>query len=582
MLFERRAVSLVLVSLLSIGPGAVWARNPVRAKRAMVVAQEPIATDVGVRILKSGGNAVDAAVAVAMTLAVTFPFAGNLGGGGFLLVRTADGKSTFFDFREKAPGKATRDMYLDANGKLTRDSLVGWRASGVPGTVAGLGLAHERFGKKKWSELLAPAVELAAKGFEVSDPLATSLRSAGRTSGTSRDGSALTSAGILTRFPESKRIFLRDGKFYETGDTFVQPELAATLKRIQAGGAREFYEGETARILAAEMEKNGGLITMADLKAYRPAERKPLVGSYRGYSVTTAPPPSTGGVGLLQMLGVLEGSGYEKGGHGSAATIHWLAETMRRFYADRGQHLGDPDFVKVPVKGLTSAGYTRQLRDSIDPEKATPSASIRAGNPLPFESTETTHFSIVDEAGNAVALTYTLNGGYGSGVTIPGLGFLMNNEMDDFAAQPGSPNMFGLIEGEANAIAPGKRMNSSMTPTIVTKDGQLFLVIGAPGGGRIITGVMQAILNVIDFGMNVQDAVDAPRIHHQWQPDRLYTERGISPDTVALLKAKGHNVETNTFGVARVEAIHIETGADGKRRLAGGSDGRADGKASGY
>ena len=577
----RGYASLGLVCLL-LEPSLGWARNPVRAPQAMVVAQEPIATDVGVRVLKSGGHAVDAAVAVAMALAVTHPSAGNVGGGGFLLIRTKDGASTFFDFREKAPAKASRDMYLDGNGKMTRDSLVGWRASGVPGTVAGLETAHKKFGRKKWAELVAPAVELAAKGFVVSDALSTSLKNAGRSRTASRDGSALTGGGILTQSPDSNRIFLRNGKFYEPGELLIQPELAATLKRIQQGGAREFYEGETARILAEEMAKNGGLITLEDLKAYRTAERKPLEGSYKGYSILTAPPPSTGGVGMLQMLGVLEGSGYEKGGHGSASTIHWLAETMRRFYADRGQHLGDPDFVKVPVKGLISKAYTQKLRAAIDPEKATPSSAVRHGDPLPYESSETTHFSIVDAEGNAAALTYTLNGGFGSGVTVPRLGFLLNNEMDDFAAKPGSPNMFGLIEGEANAIAPGKRMNSSMTPTIVLKDGGLFLVIGAPGGSRIITGVMQALLNVIDFGMNIQDAVDAPRIHHQWQPDRLFTERGVSPDTIALLRAKGHTVETNTFGVARVEAIQVETTPEGRRRLAGGSDGRADGKAAGY
>lgn len=577
----QRVLAWVFVCLLA-APDAVWGRNPVRASQAMVVAQEPLAADVGVRILKAGGNAVDAAVAVGFALAVTHPSAGNLGGGGFLLLRTKDGATSFFDFREKAPGKASRDMYLDAAGKMTRDSLVGWRASGVPGTVAGLETAHRKHGRKKWAELVAPAVELAAKGFVVSDALSTSLKNAGRPRGAARDGSVLTSGGVLSQFPESQRIFLRGGRFFEPGETLVQPELAATLKRIQQGGAREFYEGETARILAEEMAKNGGLITREDLKAYRTAERKPLEGSYKGYSIVTAPPPSTGGVGLLQMLGVLEGSGYEKGGPGAASTMHWLAETMRRFYADRGQHLGDPDFVKVPVKGLISRAYSEKLRASIDPEKATPSNTVRHGNPLPYESTETTHFSIVDAEGNAVALTYTLNGGFGSGVTVPRLGFLMNNEMDDFAAKPGSPNMFGLIEGEANAIAPGKRMNSSMTPTIVLKDGRLFLVIGAPGGSRIITGVMQAMLNVIDFGMNVQDAVDAPRMHHQWQPDRLYTERGVSPDTIALLRAKGHTVEPNTFGVARVEAIHVEVTAEGKRRLAGGSDGRADGKAAGY
>jgi gamma-glutamyltranspeptidase/glutathione hydrolase len=330
------------------------------------------------------------------------------------------------------------------------------------------------------------------------------------------------------------------------------------------------------------MAANGGLITLEDLKAYQAVERAPLTGKYRGYDIVTAPPPSTGGVGLLQMLGVLEDSGYERGGAGSASAIHYVAETMRRFYADRGEFLGDPDFVKVPVKGLVSRNYTSQLRGTIDRDKATPSTTVKHGNPLAHESTETTHFSILDAEGNAVALTYTLNGGYGSGVTVPGLGFLMNNEMDDFTVKPGSPNMFGLIEGVANSIAPGKRPNSSMKPTIVLKDGKPVLILGAPGGSRIITGVMQVMLNVLDFGMNIQDAVDAPRFHHQWQPDRLYTERGVSPDTIAALKARGHTVEPNTFGVARVEAIHVETTAEGKRWLAGAADGRGDGKAAGY
>jgi len=558
------------------------ARQPLRGAQAMVVAEEPLAADVGVAVLKAGGNAVDAAVAVGFALAVTHPSAGNLGGGGFMLVRLANGQTNFIDFREKAPAAAGKDMYLDAAGKPTRDSLVGWRASGVPGTTRGLELAHRKYGRKKWTEVLQPAVDLATRGFPVSYALSQGLKSAGRAGTNTQGGSVLTSAGVLSRFPDSRRIFTRDGRFYEPGETFAQPELAATLKRIQTGGAREFYEGETARKLAAAMAANGGLITTADLKAYQAVERQPLTGKYRGHDIITAPPPSTGGVGLLQMLGVLEDSGYERPGAGAAATIHYVAESMRRFYADRGEFLGDPDFVKVPVRGLIHRSYTSQLRSTIDREKATPSSLVKHGNLLPYESTETTHFSILDSEGNAVALTYTLNGGYGSGVTIPGLGFLMNNEMDDFTVKPGSPNMFGLIEGVANSIAPGKRPNSSMTPTIVLKNGQPVLILGAPGGSRIITGVMQVLINVLDFGMNIQDAVDAPRFHHQWQPDRLFTERGISPDTIAALRAKGHTVEPNTFGVARVEAIHVETNATGQRWIAGAADGRGDGKAAGY
>ncbi len=545
---------------------ALSAREPVRARKVMVTAQEPIATDVGVQILKQGGNAVDAAVAVGFALAVTHPYAGNLGGGGFLLVRFADGRTTFIDFREKAPAAASRNMYLDASGKVTRDSLVGWRAAGVPGTVRGLELAHKKFGKLPWNKLVAPSVKLASKGFTVSYSLSQSLKSEGANR-------------LLAQFPESKRIFLKGGAHYEPDEKLTQPELGKTLARIAKLGSKDFYEGQTARMLAAEMAKNGGHITLEDLKAYQAVERKPLQGTYKGYGIITAPPPSSGGIGILQMMGMLEGSGYEKTGHGSAAAIHYVAEAMRRYYADRSEYLGDPDFVKVPITGLLQPAYIRKWAESINRERATPSSEIKPGKPaLGGESSETTHFNVVDAEGNAVALTYTLNGGYGNGVTVPGLGFLLNNEMDDFAAKPGSPNMFGLVQGEANAIQPGKRPLSSMTPTIVTRDGKFFMAVGAPGGSRIITAVMQVILNVIDFGMNAQDAVDAPRFHHQWLPDRLEFEKGVSPDTLRLLAEKGHQIEASRPVVlARVEAI-IRQGD----WLQGGSDGRATGKAAGF
>jgi gamma-glutamyltranspeptidase/glutathione hydrolase len=566
----RRVVSLLLVLTF-----VVAARQPVRTRKAMVTAQEPLATDVGVRVLQQGGNAVDAAVAVALALAVTHPFAGNLGGGGFMLIRLADGRSTFIDFREKAPAAATRNMYLDAAGKPTLDSLVGWRAAGVPGTVRGLELAHRKYGKQPWAKLVEPAVQLAREGFEVSYALSTELQGP-------------VTSKLLGQFPESKRIFLKGGAFYQPGEILKQPELAATLARIATGGAQEFYEGETARRLAAEMKANGGHITREDLKAYQAVERVPLKGQYKGYEIITAPPPSSGGIGMLQMMGMLEKSGYEKSGAGSAAAIHYVAEAMRRYYADRSEYLGDPDFVKVPVTALLEPAYVQRRGATIDRERATPSDGVKPGDLLPKaartgrvnrgEADETTHFNIVDEQGNAVALTYTINGGYGNGVTVPGLGFLLNNEMDDFAAKPGVPNLFGLVQGEANAIQPGKRPLSSMTPTIVTKDGQLFLAVGAPGGSRIITAVMQVILNVIDFGMNVQDAVDAPRFHHQWMPDRLEFERGISPDTLGLLRSRGHNInEARPAVLARVEAILIQGGW-----LQGGSDGRMNGKAAGY
>ncbi len=389
---------------------------------------------------------------------------------------------------------------------------------------------------------------------------------------------SLKSARNLADFPESKRIFQKGGAFYDDGEILTQVELGRTLDRIARMGARDFYEGETARKLAAEMAKNGGLITLEDLHNYQAVERKPLEGDYKGHHIITAPPPSSGGAGILQMLGMLEASGYEKAGAGSAASIHYVAEAMRRYYADRNEYLGDPDFVKNPLRQLLDPEYIRKRAASIDRERATSSDLVRPGLPAGRESTETTHYSIVDADGNAVAVTYTLNGGYGNGVTVPGLGFLLNNEMDDFAVKPGTPNMFGLVQGEANSIAPGKRMLSSMTPTIVLKNNKPYLVLGAPGGSRIITAVLQVMLNVIDFGMNVQEAIDAPRFHHQWKPDRLEMEKGFSPDTIALLRARGHEIDADRpVVVARVEAILC---ADGW--LQGGQDGRGSGKAAGY
>ena len=536
-----------------------------RARSAMVVAQEPLAADAGLAVLKAGGNAVDAAVATGFALAVTHPFAGNLGGGGFMLIRMANGTTSFIDFREMAPKSATRDMYLGPDGKVTRDSLVGWRASGIPGSVRGFEMAHKKFGKKAWGAVLDPAIGLAAKGFTVSYSLSESLKNATK---------------LLERFADSKRIFLKDGTLYQPGETFKQPQLADTLKRIKKRGAADFYEGETAIKLAAAMQANGGTITVEDMKGYRAVERKPLTGKYHEFEVLTSPPPSSGGIGILQMLGMLEGSGYEKGGAGSAAEIHYVSEVMRRFYADRSEYFGDPDFFEVPMKKMLDPRYIAMRRASIDREHATPSSVIKAGKLTAYESSETTHYNVVDKDGNAVAVTYTLNGGYGSGVTAPGLGFLLNNEMDDFAAKPGEPNMFGLVQGEANAIQPGKRPLSSMVPTMLIKDGKPYLLLGAPGGSRIPNGVLQVILNVVDFHMNVQDAVDWPRFHHQWQPDRLFLEKGVSPDTIAILKAMGHEVESSertAVVIARVEAI-----VNDKGWLQGGSDGRGVGKAAGF
>jgi gamma-glutamyltranspeptidase/glutathione hydrolase len=383
----------------------------------------------------------------------------------------------------------------------------------------------------------------------------------------------------LAQDPESKRIFQKGGAFFDVGETLAQPELAATLERIAKNGPNEFYEGETAKRFAAEMARHGGLITEADLKAYKAIERVPLKGRYKNYTIITSPPSSSGGIALLEMLGILDGTNYEKAGSGSASAIHYEAEVMRRAYADRNEYVGDPAFVKVPIAGLLDPAYHARLRATIDPERATPSAAVKPGRPVGSESMETTHYSVVDSEGTAVAVTYTLNGGFGNGITVPGLGFLLNNEMDDFSAKPGEANMFGLVQGENNAIQPGKRPLSSMTPTIIEKDGKLFMTAGAPGGSRISTAVAQVILNVIDFGMNVQDAVDAPRVHHQWQPDKLSLEHGVSPDTVALLKSRGYEVDYAPGVVlAQVAAIVSDGGW-----LQGASDGRsAAGKAAGY
>ncbi|MCX7604228.1 MAG: gamma-glutamyltransferase [Bryobacteraceae bacterium] len=559
---------------------AAIAREPVRFRQAAVVAQEPLAADVGAEVLRRGGNAVDAAVAVAFALAVTHPSAGNIGGGGFLLARFADGRATFIDFREMAPLAASRNMYVGPDGKATEDSLIGWRAAAVPGTVRGLEMAHRKYGSRPWAELLAPAIRLAAEGVTLSYAEARSICGA---------------RARLGRFDESRRIFLKGGACFEPGEVLKQPELARTLERIARHGARDFYEGETARILAEEMKANGGLITLEDLRGYQAIEREPLKGSYRGYTILTAPPPSSGGIGILQMLGMLEGTGYEKHGAGSASSLHYIAEAMRRYFADRAEYLGDADFASVPIRGLLDPGYIATRKATIRPDRATPSAELGAGRPR-RESEDTTHFNVIDAQGNAVALTYTINNSYGNAVTVPRLGFLLNNEMDDFAAQPGKPNMFGLIQGEANAIAPRKRPLSAMTPTIVEKDGRLVMALGAPGGPRIISGVLQVLLHVIDFGMDIQQAVDQPRVHHQWMPDRLYHERGLSPDTLALLRQRGHEL-AEIYAVGSVEAILVEeprvravadattTGSnvtDRIRWLAAAQNGRSAGKASGY
>jgi gamma-glutamyltranspeptidase/glutathione hydrolase len=545
---------------------------PVRGLNGMVASSDVIASQVGVEIMKRGGNAVDAAVAVGFALAVTHPFAGNIGGGGFMLIRLSSGETAFVDYREMAPRRASHDMYLDASQNVIKDaSIVGYKAVGVPGTVAGLYLALQKYGTMKWEEALGPSIKLAREGFVVSYPLSQSLKKA---------------AKLLSGFPESNRIFLRHGKYFEEGEIFKQPELADTLARIAKDGPSEFYKGETARRLAADMAAHGGLIEEADLKNYEAKWRTPVRGTYRGYDIISAPPPSSGGTALIEMLNLLEHFDLKSLGALSAASLHLEAEAMQRAFCDRARYMGDADFVRVPVDGLISKNYSNDLAKTIDLKKSTPSSSVDNPDAFAGEGRETTHYSVVDAAGNAVANTYTLNTGYGSGVTAPGLGFLLNDEMDDFTSKPGTPNMFGLIQSENNAIQPRKRPLSAMTPTILLKDGKLFMVTGSPGGPTIINTVLQTIVNVVDYGMNIQEAVDAPRIHHQWLPDELQVEPvGFSPDTLNLLRAQGHQLKLmisplwgNQY-LGDAQAILVEP-KNGVRF--GASDPRRDGRAVGY
>ena len=523
-------------------------RAAVEAEHGLVTSAHDLASQAGVEMLRRGGNAVDAAVATGLALAVVYPFAGNLGGGGFMLIHLADGRDLVIDYRETAPAVASRDMFVGADGNVMEgpgSSTVGWRASGVPGSVAGFALALEKYGSGKlaWADVCEPSRRLAANGHIVSQGTAANLRG---------------NARLLAQFDESKRIYLNGGAFWKAGDLWKQPDLAATFVRLKKNGPREFYEGETARLIAAAMTKNGGTLTLADLKAYKVAERTPLRGKYRGYDIVTMPPPSSGGIALLQMFAMLEPYDLAAMGHASAAKYHLFHEVMRRAFRDRAEYLGDPDFVSVPVAGLLDRAYTDGLMKNFSPTKATPSEGLAPGRPAglssipprrsPFasglEATETTHFSVVDAAGNAVTNTYTLNGGYGSGVTIPGTGILMNNEMDDFTAKVGVKNMFGLLQGPANAIVPSKRPLSSMTPTFVFKDGKLLVATGSPGGPTIINTVLQIIVNIVDHGMPAAAAVEAPRVHHQWMPDTFTYERyGMSADTVALLTAMGHTLK---------------------------------------
>ena len=574
--FKATITSLLLfiffVTAARAEPAIISGRDifsPVSAKKGMVVAGEPIAAKAGLEALKNGGNAVDAAVTVGFVMAVTLPRAGNIGGGGFMLVHSAKDKNVVaIDYREKAPDRASRDMFLnekrDVDSELSRFSHL---SAGVPGTVAGLALALESYGTMSLKEALRPAIELAEKGFIVSEEFSADIKKA---------------AKRLRKWSATRKIFFKvDGSFYEPGDRFVQRDLAKTLKRIAKKGIKGFYEGKTSGLVEGEMNENGGLISKADLKNYRPVLRKPVHGTYRNHDIYSMSPPSSGGVHIVQLLNILEGYDIKSMGHNSAASIHLMAEAMKLAYADRSKHLGDPDFVDVPARWLTSKEYATKIRGQIDRAKPAPSEEIRPGmQPRyeSYESDETTHFSVVDRFGNAVSNTYTVNFSFGSGIVVDGAGFLLNNEMDDFSAKPGVPNAYGLIGGEANSVEPDKRMLSSMSPTIVMKEGKPLIVTGSPGGSRIITTTLQVIMNVIDFGMNIQEAVNAPRIHHQWLPDEIRVEEGISPDTVKTLTDMGHKVVLkNTMGAASSILVDVKGG-----NFYGAADPRREGLAAGY
>jgi gamma-glutamyltranspeptidase/glutathione hydrolase len=558
----RHAAAALAVALLAApapAPNDLWARGT----HGAVVAAEPLAARAGLEVLQKGGNAVDAAIAVFLALAVTHPQAGNLGGGGFMLVRMADGTCTALDFRETAPAAATREMYLRADGSVDPEqSLYGATAAGVPGSAAGIAWAAEHLGTRPLRELAAPAIGLASGGFRVSHFLADDLAA---------------KADRLGAYPSTRAVFFDGDRPLRAGALLVQKDLAATLARFAEHGADGFYRGATAEHVVAAMRTGGGYITAEDLAGYRVAVREPLRGSYRGYEVLAMPPPSSGGVALLQMLGMLASHDLRASGFGSSRTIHLLTEVMRRAYADRARWLGDPDAQPVPVAGLLSEEYLAKLRAGIDLEKVSEVApGAPPGHP---EGQDTTHFSVVDAAGNAVACTTTINSSFGSCLVVEGAGFFLNNEMDDFSAKPGTPNQFGLVGEEANAIAPGKRMLSSMTPTIFVKDGKTRFVLGSPGGGRIITTVLQVALAVIDHDMPLVEAVAAPRVHHQWKPERLEYERTIlGADVRAALAGMGHRFADAPSPIGRCQAIEVR--ADGERIAA--ADPRSGGAALAY
>jgi gamma-glutamyltranspeptidase/glutathione hydrolase len=581
---RKRLIVLLLAVLVGVAAPTMASTQSVHAPHAIVVSVHELGSRAGVEIMRAGGNAVDAAVATGFALAVVYPQAGNLGGGGFMLIRLADGRVHFVDYREKAPAAATANMYLDAQGNVVKNaSVVGYKSIGVPGSVAGMVYAEKEFGKLTLGQVVAPAIKLARDGYPVSWQDAQDLHD-----------------DDLAKFSESRRIFQRNGNYYKQGEVFRQPELARTLERI-ASNPDDFYHGAMARELAASLQKGGGLITAEDLAHYEVKEREPIRGTYRGDEIISAPPPSSGGIALLEILNILEGYDLAKAGSRSASAVHLTVEAFRRAFYDRAEFLGDPDFSKIPVAQLIDKKYGAAWRESIDPARASISKDLK--RPAIFselkqyasrhsqslavrEPEHTTHYSVVDSNGDAVAVTTTLNDSFGSRVTAEGLGFLLNDEMDDFAAKQGVPNLYGLIQGPANAIGPGKRPLSAMTPTIVLKDGKLYLVLGSPGGARIITTVANILIGVVDYGMNIQEAVNAPRFHSQWMPDVVNVERWFSPDAVRLLDQMGHKVEvgetvtgdwTPYWSDGECIAIDPKTG----ERL-GASDVRNNGKAVGY
>jgi gamma-glutamyltranspeptidase/glutathione hydrolase len=542
---RRLTYSIFALLILLFGFSESASRRPVKALNGIVVSSDSLATQVGVEILKKGGNAVDAAVAVGFAFAVTYPQAGNIGGGGFMVIRMANGETVTIDFREKAPMKASENMFLDENGNFVPEkSQVGHLSVGVPGSVAGLLLALEKYGTMSRREILKPAIELAEKGFIINEGLANAFKNAFE---------------HFKKFPSTMRYFSKNGQPYSAGDRLVQKDLAKVLKLIRDKGRDGFYKGKVADLIVEEMKRGGGLITYEDLENYQPVLRKPVVGNYRGYEIISMGPPSSGGVCLIELLNILENFDLKKYGFGSSYTIHYLVEAMKRVYADRAEYLGDPDFVQIPLDKLLSKEYAKELASEIDTFYATPSSRIIRSVSPTSEGVHTTHYSVVDRWGNVVAVTTTINSYFGSMVAVDGAGFFLNNEMDDFSAKPGAPNQFGLLGSKANSIQPGKRMLSSMTPTIVLKNGKPFLVLGSPGGSTIITSVLQVILNVVDFGMNIQEAVDSPRIHHQWYPDQIFFERrGLPRDVIENLERRGHKLVERAGYQGEVQAILID------------------------